>query len=60
MLTRGGAAPNVTDDTDQSKRVGQVSTLWNTMLVRRLLQRGFLEKFHRNVFRSARYESFDF
>lgn len=27
MLTRGGAAPDVTDDTDESERVGQVSAL---------------------------------
>lgn len=28
MLTRGGAAPNVTDNTDESEGVGQVSSLW--------------------------------
>lgn len=36
MLTRGGAAPNVTDDTDESERVVQVSALWITFVSRLL------------------------
>lgn len=28
VLTRRGAAPNVTDNTDESERVCQLSTLW--------------------------------
>lgn len=35
-LTGGGAAPDVTDDTDESERVGQVSALWITTFKRLL------------------------
>lgn len=37
VLTRGGAAPDVTHHTYESKRVGQVSALWITTFIHRLL-----------------------
>lgn len=37
VLTRRRAAPNVTDNTDESERVGQLSALWNTGVISRLL-----------------------